>query len=154
MVSTRAGGGKIMFKKILIANDGSEGAKHALIAAIDLAKKYGAELYSISVAVGVPHYAATIGEVMEFTREAEEYFGKVNEEAAALANKEGIDLHVEVQSGHEVENIVNYVKEKGFDLLVIGFMGHSKIFGRIWGATSKNIAKLAPCTVMIVKDQV
>jgi nucleotide-binding universal stress UspA family protein len=154
MVSARAGGGGIMFKKILVANDGSEGAKHALITAIDLAKKYGAGLYSISVAEGVPHYAGTIGEVVEFTRDAEEYFRKVNEEAAALAYKEGIDLHSEVRSGHEVENIVNYTKENGFDLLVIGFMGHSKIFGRIWGATSKNIAKLAPCTVMIVKAQV
>jgi len=63
-----------MFKKILIANDGSEGAKHALQVAIDLAKKYNAELHSISVEEGVPHYAATIGEVEEFRREANEFF--------------------------------------------------------------------------------
>lgn len=49
-----------MFKKILIANDGSEGSKKALKVAIDLAKKDNAELHSISVEEGVPHYAATI----------------------------------------------------------------------------------------------
>jgi nucleotide-binding universal stress UspA family protein len=38
-----------MFRKILIANDGSEGAKKALITAIDLAKLYEAELHSISI---------------------------------------------------------------------------------------------------------
>jgi nucleotide-binding universal stress UspA family protein len=34
-----------MYKKILIANDGSDGAKYALKVAIDLARRYKAELY-------------------------------------------------------------------------------------------------------------
>ncbi len=140
-----------MFKKILVANDGSEGAKHALKVAIDLAKKYSAELYSISVEEGVPHYAATIGEVDEFRREANEYFRKINDEAVEAARKEGINLHIKVQAGHEVETIVNFAKNSKFDLLVIGFMGHSKIFGRVWGSTSQNITKLSPCTVIVVK---
>lgn len=140
-----------MFKKILIANDGSTGAKLALKVAIDLAKKYNAELHSISVEEGVPHYAATIGEVDEFKKEANGYFRKVNEEAIDLARKEGIELKSKVLPGHEVEAIVNYARDGEFDLLVIGFMGHSKIFGRVWGSTSQNITKLAPCTVVVVK---
>jgi nucleotide-binding universal stress UspA family protein len=140
-----------MFKKILIANDGSEGAKHALKVAIDFAKKYNAELHSISVEEGVPHYAATIGEVEEYKKEANEFFKKINDEAVELSRKEGIELHTKVQAGHEVETIISYAKEGKFDLLVIGFMGHSKIFGRVWGSTSQNIAKLAPCTVVVVK---
>jgi len=140
-----------MYKKILIANDGSDGATYALKVAIDLARRYKAELHSISVEENIPHYAATIGEVDEFRREADEFFGKINNEAIALANKEGIELHTHVQAGHEVETIVNFTKEGNFDLLVIGFMGHSKIFGRVWGSTSQNIAKLSPCTVVVVK---
>lgn len=140
-----------MFKKILIANDGSDGAKHALQVAIDLAKKYNAELHSISVEEGVPHYAATIGEVEEFKKEANGYFQKINDEAIEKARKDGIELHTKVQAGHEVETIINYAKEGNFDLLVIGFMGHSKIFGRVWGSTSQNITKLSPCTVVVVK---
>ena len=38
-----------MFSKILIANDGSEGAARALSAAIKLAKQHDAELHMISV---------------------------------------------------------------------------------------------------------
>jgi nucleotide-binding universal stress UspA family protein len=143
--------GTTMFKKILIANDGSDGAKHALQVAIDLAKKYNAELHSISVEEGVPHYAATIGEVEEFKKEANGYFQKINDEAKEEVKKAGIDLHIKVQAGHEVETIVNYAKKENFDLLVIGFMGHSKIFGRVWGSTSQNITKLSPCTVIVVK---
>ena len=140
-----------MFKKILIANDGSDGAKHALQVAIDLSKKYNADLHSISVEEGVPHYAATIGEVEEFKQEANNYFRKVNEEATEMARKEGVELHTKVLPGHEVETIVSYTKDGKFDLLVIGFMGHSKIFGRVWGSSSYNITKLAPCTVLVVK---
>lgn len=140
-----------MFKKILIANDGSAGAKLALKVAIDLAKRYDAELHSISVEEGVPHYAATIGEVEEFKREANEYFGRINDEAMETARKEGVDLKTKVLAGHEVETIVNYARDGEFDLLVIGFMGHSKIFGRVWGSTSQNITKLTPCTVIVVK---
>jgi len=140
-----------MFKKILVANDGSEGAKKALKVAIDLAKKYGSELQSISVEEGVPHYAATIGEVEEYRKEANDYFKSINNEAIEEAKKEGIRLCARVQAGHEVETIVHYAKEGNFDLLVIGFMGHSKIFGRVWGSTSQNITKLSPCTVIVAK---
>jgi nucleotide-binding universal stress UspA family protein len=140
-----------MFEKILVANDGSEGAKKALKTAIHLAKRYNAELHSISVEEGVPHYAATIGEVDEYRKEANEYFRNINDESIAEAIKEGIELHTKVQAGHEVETIVQYAKDGKFDLLVIGFMGHSKIFGRVWGSTSQNITKLSPCTVIVVK---
>jgi len=140
-----------MYKKILVANDGSEGAKHALKVAIDLAKQYNAELHSISVEEHVPRYAATIGEVAEFKIEANGFFKEINDEAIEEAKRAGIELHTKVQAGHEVETIVNYAKDGKFDLLVIGFMGHSKIFGRVWGSTSQNITKLAPCTVIVVK---
>jgi nucleotide-binding universal stress UspA family protein len=141
----------MMYKKILVANDGSEGAKHALKVAIDLAKQYNAELHSISVEEHVPRYAATIGEVAEFKIEANGFFKEINDEAIEEAKRAGIELHTKVQAGHEVETIVNYAKDGKFDLLVIGFMGHSKIFGRVWGSTSQNITKLALCTVIVVK---
>jgi nucleotide-binding universal stress UspA family protein len=140
-----------MFKKILIANDGSTGAKLALRVAVDLAKRYGAELHSISVEERLPHYAATIGEVVEFKSEANGFFKKINDDAVEMGKKEGIELKTRVLAGHEVETIVNYARDGEFDLLVIGFMGHSKIFGRVWGSTSQNLTKLAPCTVVVVK---
>jgi nucleotide-binding universal stress UspA family protein len=140
-----------MFRKILVANDGSEGARKALMVAIDLAKRYDAELHSISVEQHLPHYAATVGEILEERDEADHYFKKVNEEAIALALQQGVTLHPHVFPGHEVETVINFTKDHQYDLLVIGFMGHSKIFGRIWGSTSQNLARLSPCTVLVVK---
>ncbi len=140
-----------MFHKILVANDGSEGAKKALQVAIDLAKRYGAELHAISVEERLPHYAATVGEVVEAKQEATDFFRRVTQEAEQAASAQGIRLTSHVLPGHEVETIVTFAKDHGFDLLVIGFMGHSKIFGRIWGSTSQNLTKLSPCTVLVVK---
>jgi len=140
-----------MFKKILVGNDGSEGAKKALKAGIDIANHYGAELHSISVEEDLPHYAATVGEVLEAKAEKNNYFKRINEEAQQMASREGVSLHACIIAGHEVQTIVDYAKDHHFDLVVIGFMGHSKIYDRVWGSTSQNIARLVPCTVMVVK---
>jgi len=51
-----------------------------------------------------------------------------------------------------VETIVRFCQEGGFDLLVVGFMGHSRIFERIWGSTSQNLTRLAPCSVLVAKE--
>ena len=140
-----------MFRKILVANDGSDGAKKAVHVAIDLAKRYEAELHEISVEEHLPHYAATVGEVVEAKQEAAEYFRQVIREAEQAAVAHGVRLTSHVVPGHEVETIVTFAKNYGVDLLVIGFMGHSKIFGRIWGSTSQNLTKRSPCTVLVVK---
>jgi nucleotide-binding universal stress UspA family protein len=140
-----------MFNKILVANDGSEGAKKAVQAAVDLAKRYDAELHQLSVEEHLPHYAATVGEVVEAKQEAAEYFRKVIQEAELVARANGITLRAHVLPGHEVETIVTFTKDHAIDLLVIGFMGHSKVFGRIWGSTSQNLTKLSPCSVLVVK---
>ncbi len=74
-----------MFKKILVGYDGSDGAKKALRTAIDIAKHYGAELHSISVEEDFPHYAATVGEVLEAKAEKNNYFRRMNEEVHQIA---------------------------------------------------------------------
>ena len=140
-----------MFKRILIANDGSEGAKKALRAAIALAKTFGAEIQSISIKERPSHYAETVGEVMEEQEEADSFFARVNAEARAMATQDGVDLKRTVLPGHEVETIVRFTRDGGFDLLVVGFMGHSRAFGRIWGGTSQNLARTSPCSVLVVK---
>jgi nucleotide-binding universal stress UspA family protein len=140
-----------MFRKILVAYDGSEGSRQALRAGIELARSLGAELHTISVMEHLPHYAATVGEVKEAQEEFEAFFHNLTKQARDLAALQGVELDTLVKPGHEVETIVTHAKEGGFDLLVIGYAGHSNILGRIMGSTSQNLSRLAPCSVMIVK---
>jgi nucleotide-binding universal stress UspA family protein len=57
-----------------------------------------------------------------------------------------------IRQGHEVETIVTMAKDGKFDLLVIGYHGHSGIFGRSHlGSTAQSIVRLAPCPVLLAK---
>ena len=120
-------------------------------AAIAMAKKFGAELHSISVKERHAHFEETVGEIMEEREEATKFFDRVIAEAQVESAAAGIDLKSTVLSGHEVETIVKFARKGHFDLLVVGFMGHSRAFGRIWGGTSQNLTKTAPCSVLVVK---
>jgi nucleotide-binding universal stress UspA family protein len=140
-----------MFTKILVGSDGSEGAKKALTAAIALAKKFEAELHSVSVKERHAHSEETVGEVVEEREEATKFCDRVTAEAHAEATTAGLELKSTILSGHEVETIVRFAREGHYDLLVVGFMGHSRAFGRIWGGTSQNLTKTAPCSVLVAK---
>jgi nucleotide-binding universal stress UspA family protein len=43
------------------------------------------------------------------------------------------------------------VKDRGFDLLVVGVMGHSQLYERIIGGTTDRLVRLAHCAVLVVK---
>ena len=140
-----------MFKKILVANDGSGHAKKALTTAIELAAGWGSELRMICVEEHLPHYAATVGEVLEEKGEEDTYFGALAKEATQEAAAAGVTLRVLITPGHEVEVVLRYAEQMQADLLVIGFMGHSRVLGRIMGGSAANLTRLAPCTVLVVK---
>jgi nucleotide-binding universal stress UspA family protein len=139
-----------MFRKIVIANDGSEGAAQALSAAISLAKMHGAELHLISVEE-LPQFPATVDEVVEEKTEANHFFEGVFSRANAQALAEGVQLKMHLVTGHAVRTIVEFVERQRADLLVIGFMGHSALYNRVIGSTTDRLVELAPCAVLVVK---
>ena len=140
-----------VFRKILVAYDGSPGARRALNAAIELADQSDAEVHCISVEEKLPYYAATLGEVEEAKAERDAYFEKLIQEARQMAWDHEVELHSKVVPGHEVETIITEARDGKYDLLVVGFVGHSNVFGRVMGSTTQNLSRLSPCTVLIVK---
>ncbi len=125
-----------MFRRILVAVDGSEGSRVALKLGIELAKALGAELVSISVEEHLPYYAASISEVKATKEEIDEHFRTLTKQARDLAALGGVTLETILQQGHEVERIVGAAQEGHFDLLIIGHHGHSRIFERTMGQHS------------------
>ncbi len=139
-----------MHSKILHAQDGSEGAFKALAEAIDIAKRYNAELHTISVEE-VPHYAETIGEVIEEKDWREHRYQEAIQKSLQMAEEAGVKLQPHVLVGHEVKTIVEFIKANDFDLLVVGFTGHSALYDRVMGSTCQSLVRLAPCPVLVVK---
>ena len=88
-----------MFKKILLAYDGSEGANRALAAGIDLAKIHGAELWALAVQEKLPRFSGTIDEVQEEKQFANEQYGQLLEAAKAQAKEAGVELKTLMRPG-------------------------------------------------------
>ncbi len=139
-----------MYAKILVANDGSAGGQKALTAAIELARQVSAELHMVTVEE-LPRIPASIDEVAEEKAEANHRFAPVIEAAKAQAQAAGVTIETHLVPGHVVEAIVRLINERGFDLLVAGFMGHSQLYERIIGGTTDRLVRLAPCGVLVVK---
>jgi len=139
-----------MFKKILIANDGSEGAFRALERALDLATLFGADLHMISVEE-IQWIPGTREEVIGDKRIADEKYAAVTAKAREEAKRRGVALTTHVLVGHAVKTIVEFIARDGFDLLVTGFMGHSALYNRTIGSTTDRLVELAPCSVLVVK---
>lgn len=140
-----------MYRRILVAYDGSPGARAALRQGVALAQALGAELSSISVEEHLPHYAASISEVKAAKEEIDAYFSRLTKEARDLAGIEGVELDTLIRQGHEVETIITVAKEGAFDLLIVGYHGHSAILERVMGSTAQSLVRLAPCSVLLAK---
>ncbi len=69
------------FTNVLVAVDGSTGAKKALDCALSVCSALGARLTALAVEGRLPAYAASLGEVDEVRREKEEFFAGVLEDA-------------------------------------------------------------------------
>jgi len=139
-----------MFRKILVANDGSPGAFKALTASFDVAQRYRSELHMIIIEE-LPRFPGTIDEVEGEIEAADRRFAPVLSTSKGLAQRQGLNLHCHVLPGHAASTIVEFTKERGFDLLITGFGGHSALYNRIIGSTINRVVALAPCTVMVVK---
>jgi nucleotide-binding universal stress UspA family protein len=139
-----------MYRKILHGLDGSKSSFKALEEAIDLANRTGAELHTISVEE-VPRYAGTIGEVVEEKESANGRYADALAKVRDLGTAKGVEIRSHVVVGHEVKSIVEFVKAYQFDLLVIGFMGHSAVYDRVMGGTCQNLVRMTPCSVLVVK---
>lgn len=136
--------------KLLIPNDGSEGAQKALDLAIDLAKRFRAKLHMIMVKEPL-RFPTKLDEIANAEEEASYRFEQVIADAVALGTKRRVVVEPHVVAGDPVPAIVEFIERNGFDLLVIGYMGHSAIYKGIIGSTTDRLVELAPCHVVVAK---
>ena len=139
-----------MFKKILVAVDGSTYAEHAVEYSAMLAKKFDSEMVIIHAVVN-PMYTYE-GIMLSPPLEQLEQAGKeVLKRSQALAEKRGVQAKTRLVVGHPAEEIARVANEEGFDLLVVGSRGLSTVKAFLLGSVSEKLSRLAKCPVLIVK---
>jgi len=139
-----------MFKKILHANDGSEGAFKALSMALEIAQQSKAELHSISVEE-ISQFHETIEDVKEEKGAADRRFRSVTKRAHRLVAASKVPLQTHVLTGHPVVTILDVAQQLGVDLLVIGATGQYSIHERMIGSRADRLVHLAFCPVLVVR---
>jgi len=136
-----------MFEKILVAVDGSEGARKALELAAGLGKRTNAELLVLHVReVEVGKFSGA----MEPPQEARDL---VNEVVAELAD-EGLVVKGQIRGapfGRAAKEIVEEAEEAGCDAIVMGSRGLSDWAAILVGSVAHKVVSHAHCPVVIAR---
>lgn len=140
-----------MFKKILIAFDGSPKSYDAFDYALELASMCKPSPAILALSVVQPPESLYFVEMSDVVSHASGNYEKLLAELVEKAKKKDLAVVTKVAIGHPASVIVQTAKEKDFDLIVIGHKGKSKLEGLLLGSVSRRVASEAPCSVTIVK---
>jgi nucleotide-binding universal stress UspA family protein len=138
-----------MIKKILLAYDGSEPAKKALDSAIDLARKYQAELYVLTVAQP-PDFGEDV-ETEAIIENSRIYHQRALTPVRHLVATSGVKAQFEVAVGHPAEQIIYHADRHQVDLIVLGHRGKSLFRRLLLGSVSKQVTQYADRAVLVVR---
>lgn len=146
-----------MFKKILVAVDGSKSCFNAMDKAIELQKLTDAEIYLICVYKHHSLFEASLSigrpEGMDIPDKVlSEYAKGVVNHAKEIAKEKGaVKVRGFVKAGRPSTVIVKFAKDKDVDLIVLGTSGtHSDKDGMLLGSVSHRVASRASCPVLVV----
>ena len=141
-----------MYKRILLAYDGSQSGQKALLECREVAGLSNAELFLIAVS---PPAAALIGgEGYVYDARAEEEertaFQRVLDDGLAQLRTEGRAVQGEVVVGQPVDEITEYAKRIKADLIVVGHRHLDSWAARWWrGSISRALIEQSPCSVLV-----
>lgn len=143
------------FKKILIATDGSEGAKKAADAGIEIArlsraKVHAAYVIDTSTYSSVPKdprwEEAMYTQFRELGKEATSYVEEKAKEA-------GVEAEAVLIEGHPAEEIINFAERSEVDLIVLGSLGKSGIERFLVGSVSEKVVRNSKVPVLVVREK-
>jgi nucleotide-binding universal stress UspA family protein len=139
-----------MFRRIMVAWDGSEVAEHAVRMARDVAEHYGASLTVVSV-LEVPVHAEAREDRERTVREQTAFYTQSLARLKLRAVGAPLALHHELLRGLDPALALRtYAHEHGYDLIVIG-RGHRGIIQRaLAGDVTTSVAREAHCPVLVV----
>ncbi|HTV33874.1 MAG TPA: universal stress protein [Methylocella sp.] len=139
-----------VFTKILVANDGSKHAVHALTLALGLAHQNRAELHMVCVEE-VPYLSESAEEARDVATGVADRIEGVFQRARAMAEDYQVEPQTHLIKGRPVPSIVNLAADLEVDLLVLGARGHSALYERMIGSQADRMMQLASCPVLITK---
>ncbi|HEU4427285.1 MAG TPA: universal stress protein [Myxococcota bacterium] len=140
------------YRTLLVPYDFSSHAEAALATALDLAKRFGAELHLLHV-IQSPAYATAgyDGVPLDVPQDIQR---GVRESLARIASASGESVRAHVVDGASIaERIADCATQLGVDLIVMGTQGRSGLAHALLGSVAERTLRSAPCPVLTVRDR-
>lgn len=142
-----------MYKRILLAYDGSEVGQRALLDCSEIARSSHSALYLVAVMPVAEPILSVEGGLLEPPERAaieREYARTLDAGLTRLANL-GYSARGELAVGEPVVAITAHARKVAADLIVVGHKQHKGWAARWWrGFTSGSLIEHAPCSVLVV----
>lgn len=148
-------------RRILVAVDGSKPSIDASVQAIDIAKRYDAELIALYVVspdirynyledVITPRLPRALKDVMMLAmQKGAKQVDKVKQKASEKNVKVKTDVVIGISS--VVKEIIDYAEKNKVDMIVIGSRGLSGIKKMLLGSVASGVLIYSHCPVLVTK---
>jgi len=144
-----------MFKKIICPIDFSAFTEEILAYAVNIAKKFEAELHLMHVTPNLNYFTPyesflTPENLVAIERNIEKEVDKDFEEVC-----KNIDIPIKkvTKTGVTFVEIIDYIKEEAIDLVVMGTHGRSGIEHILIGSVAEKVVRKSPCPVLTVRPK-
>jgi nucleotide-binding universal stress UspA family protein len=142
-----------MYKRVLLAYDGSESGQKALLNCRDIAQWSHSELFLVAI-MPSPINVAVDGVVYDGASDAEserQRYQEILADGLKRLSEAGHAASGEVLVGDSVEQISSYARQIGADLIVVGHRHLDSWAERWWrGSSTRALIEHAPCSVLVV----
>jgi nucleotide-binding universal stress UspA family protein len=137
-----------MLSTIAVGTDGSDTAKKAVAEAIEMAKRYDAELVLISAFQDSGTTPKDDPDERQWAHSTSAQLQAILSRLERELKAQGLACRTLFDEGDPADVMVRLAEECKADALVIGNKGMQR---RVLGSVPKSIAQKAPCSVFIVK---
>ena len=138
-----------MITRILLGYDGSSAASRAFEFAVDLARRYGAELHVLAV-FRPPEFGTEV-ETEELIEEGRKHSARLLQPLRAKLAGGEPEARFEIAVGHPSEQLLSYADRHGIDHIVVGHRGHSSLARWLLGSVARQVIAHASCAVTVVR---
>jgi nucleotide-binding universal stress UspA family protein len=142
-----------MYKRIVLAYDGSEAGQKALLDCGEIAQWSQSELFLVAVMPSIAAFIGAEGGVYDAAseeRDRQQYQGILDEGLRRL-EAAGHRANGEILVGDAVDEIAKCAERVAADLIVVGHKHLEGWAARWWrGSVSKSLIEHAPCSVLVV----
>ena len=141
-----------MYKKIVLAVDGSEASSNAIKHAVALAKNNTGTLIALYVVSPIDISNLGVVKPEMLYQGLKEEGEKILSGIKGLAQNEGVDIQTRVEEGIPDEVICKVAEESDADLIIMGSHGRTG-FGKVFvgSVTERVISKEKSCPVLVVR---